>query len=78
MKSTLSNRTKNLIVQGVIEASILFYSNVRSWSATGTEKLQSVAERCYRFMWNNGKAGALLKMQDIAVNSFQVRKVLGI
>ena len=77
-KSTLSKRTKALIVQGVVEASLLFDSNVRSWSATDTDKLQSIADRCYRFVWNNGKAGALLRMQNEGINSFQIRKDLGI
>ena len=70
-KSKLSKRTKALIAQGVVEAAMSFDSNVRSWSPTDLQKFQSVADRCYRFVWNNVKKGSLLRMQNEHVTAMQ-------
>ena len=77
-KSTLSKRTKAVIVQAVVESTMLFDCSVRPWTTTHISKLQRVADIAYRNVWNNGKGLALYRMQKEGVNSFEIRRQLGI
>ena len=77
-KSTLSKRTKAVIVQAVVESTMLFDCSVRPWTTTDISKLHRVADIAYRKVWNNGKGLALYRMQKEGVNSFEIRRQLGI
>ena len=77
-RSTLSKRTKALVIQAVVESTMLFDSNARSWRQSDIKRLQSVADRCYRFIWNNGKGMALIRMQEEKTNSYEIRRQLNI
>ena len=76
-RSTLSKRTKALVIQAVVESTMLFDSNARSWRQSDIKRLQSVADRCYRFIWNNGKGMALIRMQE-KTNTYEIRRQLNI
>ena len=77
-RSTLSKRTKAFVIQAVVESTMFFDGNARSWRLSDIKKLQSVADRCYRFIWNNGKSRALIRMQEEKTNSYEVRRQLNI
>ena len=57
---------------------MLFDSNARSWRQSDIKKLQSVADRCYRFIWNYGKGMALIIMQEEKTNRYEIRRQLNI
>ena len=63
-KSALLKRTRIIVVQAVVESSMLFDCNFRSWSVTDTTKIQSVVDKAYRFVWNNDKGQTLTRMQN--------------
>ena len=63
-KSALLKRTRIIVVQAVVESSMLFDCNFRSWSVTDTTKIQSVVDKVYRFVWNNDKGQTLTRMQN--------------
>ena len=77
-KSTLKRRTKALIIQAVVESTMLFDSNARAWSPSDIQKLQSVVDKSYRSVWNNGKKMTLVRMQQEGKNMFAVRRELEI
>ena len=77
-RSNLKKRTKAIIVQAVVESSMLFDCNVRGWSTTDTKRLQSVADKAYRFVWNSGRGLTLIRMQEEQVNMYEIRHQLGI
>ena len=76
--SSLSKRTRALVVQAVVETTLLFDCSVRAWTPTDIQKFQSVADRAYRFVWNNGKPLTLIRMQNEGVNSYEIRRQLNI
>ena len=77
-KSKLSKRTQAVIVQAVVESTMLFDSIVRAWTKTDCQKLQTVADRAYRFIWNDGRGKTLLRMEKERTNMFEIRRQLGI
>ena len=72
-KSKLNKRTKSLVVQAVVESTMLFDCNARSWTNSEIKRLQSVVDKSYRRIWNNGQGLALKRMERERVNMFQVR-----
>ena len=77
-KSKLSKRTRALVVQAVVESSLLFDCNARPWTVGDLNRFQSVVDRFYRYIWNNGKGLPLVRMQEEGVNGYEVRRQLGI
>ena len=77
-KSKLSRRTKAVIVQAVVESTMLFDCQARSWTNTDLRKFQSAADKCYRFVWNDGKGLPKLRMQAEHTNSYNIRLQLEI
>ena len=77
-KSKLSKRTRALVVQAVVESSLFFDCNARPWTVGDLNKFQSVLNRFYRYIWNNGKGLPLVRMQEEGVNGYEVRRQLGI
>ena len=68
--SNLSKKTRAVIVQVVVESTMLFDCSIRAWSPTDFNKFQSVADRAYRFVWNNSKPSTLISIQEERINSF--------
>ena len=77
-RSTLSRRTRALIVQRVVVNTILFDSNARPWNLGAVRRLEGMAEKCYRLVWSGGRGQSLKRMQELGVNMFAVRKELTI
>ena len=77
-KAKVSKRTKAIIVQAVVESTMLFDCSARAWTVTDMAKMQSMADKCYRWIWNEGRGLTLLRMEREGVNSFEIRRVLGI
>ena len=77
-KSTLPKKAKALIVQATVEGTRLFDSAARPWSTTDTNKLQSVVDKAYWFIWNAARGLALQLMSETNTNSYQARKELEI
>ena len=77
-KTKVSKRTKAIIVQAVVESTMLFDCSARAWTVTDMAKMQSMADKCYRWIWNEGRGLTLLRMEREGVNSFEIRRVLGI
>ena len=46
---------KAIIVQGTLEAMLLFDSQTRAWTITERNKLQARVNKCYRSVWNYHK-----------------------
>ncbi|XP_075254796.1 uncharacterized protein LOC142346172 [Convolutriloba macropyga] len=47
-RSSLTKRTRAVIVQAVVESNLLFDSSTRPWNTTSIRKLQSMVDKCYR------------------------------
>ena len=77
-KSKLSKRTRALVVQAVVELSLLFDCNARPWTVGDLNRFQSMVDRFHRYIWNNGKGLPLVRMQKEGVNGYEVRRQLGI
>ena len=77
-KSKLSRRTKAVIVQAVVESTLLFDAQARCWTTTDLKKLQSTVDKCYRFIWNDGKGLPKIRMQREHTNSYNIRRQLGV
>ena len=77
-KSSLRKRTRALIVQAVVDSTMLFDSSARAWAASEVAKFQSVPDRAYRFIWNDGRGLPLIRMQRESINMFRIRNGLQI
>ncbi|XP_075264195.1 uncharacterized protein LOC142356111 [Convolutriloba macropyga] len=77
-KSNLSKRTRAVIVQATVEATLLFDCTVHPWNKSEIRKLQSVADKAYRWIWNEGRGLSKIRMQKEGVNAFGIRKKLQI
>ena len=77
-RSSLKKRTRTLIVQAVVESTMLFDCSARAWSPTDLQKMQSMLDTCYRFVWNDGRGLPKLRMQREGTNSFEIRRQLGV
>ena len=51
-RSKLSMRTQALVVQAVVESTMLFDCMVHTWTATDIQKMQSVPDNAYQWIWN--------------------------
>ena len=74
----LSRRTRVLIVQAVVEATLLFDCNTRPWAKNETKKTQGMVDQCYRRIWCNGRSQPFRLMEKGGVNAYSVRRTLGI
>ena len=77
-KSDLTKRTQAVIAQATVEATLLFDCNVHAWTKSEIVKLQRVADIAYRWIWNEGKGLARIRMQKQHVNAYNIRKQLQI
>ena len=71
-------RTQALVVQAVVESTMLFDCMVHTWTATDIQKMQSVPDNANRWIWNHKRGLAKLRMQKEHVNTYEIRGQLGI
>ena len=77
-RSKQSMRTQALVVQAVEESTTLFDCMVHTWTATEIQKMQSVPDNAYRWIWNHKRGLAKLRMQKEHVDAYEIRGQLGI
>ena len=57
---------------------MLFDSKRKNWSKSDMNKLQTVVDKAYQLIWNNGKGLALIRMEQEKTNMWEVRRQLQI
>ena len=62
----------------MVESTLLFDSSTRPWDTTSIRELQSMVDKRYRSVWNNGRGLPLKRMQEEHVNMYGVRRELEI
>ena len=76
--SRLSGRCKARIVEECVESALLFDCGVRVWYKKEFKRLQSFMDKCYRYVWSSGRFQPLKRMQELGVNMYDVRSMLGV
>ena len=57
---------------------MLFDSGVRAWDRREFKRLQSFMDKCYRYVWSSRREQPLRRMQELHVNMWDVRSMLGV
>ena len=76
--SKMSKRLQARIVEAVVESTILFDANVRTWYISDIKKLQSQVDRMYRHIWSRKDMEPLRAMQEQHLNMQDIRNILGV
>ena len=76
--SRLSRRWQARIVEACVESALLFDSGVRAWNKSELKRLQSFIDKCYRYVWSSRREQPLRRMQELHVNMWDVRSMLGV
>ena len=76
--SRLSRRWQARIVEACVESALLFDSGVRAWDRREFKRLQSFMDKCYRYVWSSRREQPLRRMQELHVNMWDVRSMLGV
>ena len=76
--SRLSRRWQARIVEACVESALLFDCGVRVWYKREFKQLQKFMDKCYRYVWSNRREQPLRRMQELHVNMWDVRSMLGV
>ena len=77
--TTLSKKTQAMIVQMVVESTMLFNCETRAWQKKEVRELQRVIDQGYRYIWMDKRGGPALKqMEGKRMNMWGVRRALGV
>ena len=77
--TTLSRKTQAMVIQVVVESTMLFNCETRAWQKKEIGELQRVVDQGYRYIWMDKRGGPALKqMEEKRVNMWGVRRKLGI
>ena len=76
--SRLSRRWQARIVEACVESALLFDSGVRVWYKCEYKRLQKFMDKCFRYVWSNRREQPLRRMQELGVNMWDVRSMLGV
>ena len=77
--TTLSKKTQAMIVQMVMESTMLFNCETRAWQKKEVRELQRVIDQGYRYIWMDKRGGPALKqMEGKRMNMWGVRRALGV
>ena len=76
--SRLSRRCQARIVEACVESALLFDSGVRAWDKSELKRLQSFVDKCYRYVWSSRREQPLRRMQELHVNMWDLRSMLGV
>ena len=75
--TTITKKTQAMIVQVVVESTMLFNCETRAWQKKEIRELQRVADQGYRYIWMDKRGGPALKqMEEKRVNMWGVRREL--
>ena len=61
-----------------VESALLFDSGIRVWYRRELKKMQSFMDKCYRYVWSNRREQPLRRMQELGINMWDVRSMLGV
>ena len=79
MRTRLSRKTQDAIVETVVESSVLFDCGIRPWRIGEITKLQRVVDEAYRYSWSRKNKGPIKQqMEKENINMFGVRKELNV
>ena len=77
--TTLSRTTQAMVIQVVVESTMLFNCETRAWQKKEIGELQRVVDEGYRYIWMDKRGGPTLKqMEEKRVNMWGVRRKLGV
>ena len=77
-KSKLSRRTRSRILQAMVESTMLFDSQARAWAPSDLARLQSMVDKGYGSVWNNGDGRVLKRMEATGTNMYKIREELAV
>ena len=63
-KTKMTKRFHAKIIQAVVESTLLFDCQVRTWQKSDIKKLQSTVDQMYCFVWSKKIKPLLMEMQE--------------
>jgi hypothetical protein len=79
LKGTKMSKSRQArIVEACIESTLLFDCQTRTWQISELNKLQSVMDRKYRYIWSRQNKPPLIQMQEEHKNMQDVRNELNV
>ena len=76
--SRLTKRTQARVVEAVVESTMLYNCQVRTWNVSEINRIQRKVDQCYRYVWSSKTQPPLKEMEQKHKNSWNVRKELRI
>merc|ERR1711911_400803 len=61
--SKLSKKMQARIIEASVESGLLFDCAVRVWQIKEIQQLQSMVDRCYRYVWSRKTGPPLIQME---------------
>ena len=74
--SKLSKKVQARIVEACVESTALFDSQIRTWQVREIKRVQSMLDKCYRYVWSRNTKPPLIQMQEEGKNMQDVRNEL--
>ena len=76
--SKLNKKMQARVIEAVVESTLLFDCQTRTWQVLEIKKLQSTMDKMYRYTWSNKTKPPLIQMQEEGRNMQDVRNELGV
>ena len=76
--SRLTKRTQARVVEAVVESTMLYNCQVRTWNVSEINRIQRKVDQCYRYVWSSKTQPPLNEMEQKHKNRWNVRKELRI
>ena len=76
--SKLPKKMQARVVEACVESALLFDCQVRVWRVREIRRMQSMVDRCYRYVWSRKTGPPLMQMQREKKNMEDVRRELGV
>ena len=76
--TTHKENTVSRVVQAIVENTMLYNCQVRTWYMSKINRFQSCVDKCYRSIWSSKRMAPLKEMEQKKKNRWDVRKELGI
>ena len=78
MGSKLGKKMQARVIEACVESGLLFDCAVRVWRVKEIKKMQSMVDRCYRYVWSRKKEPPLRQREREKKNMADVRRELGV
>ena len=76
--SRLTKLTQARVVEAVVESTMLYNCQVRTWNVSEINRIQRKVDQCYRYVWSSKVQPPLKEMEQKHKNRWYVRKELRI